>query len=52
MDVAGLKLPDWRAIQTREYEAGDDADLRIDTNTTSPHSAAALILAAISPGTL
>lgn len=52
VDVAGLELPDWRAIQTREYEVWDDADLRIDTSTTSPHSAAALILAAISPGTL
>ncbi|MGP5054683.1 AAA family ATPase [Brachybacterium paraconglomeratum] len=38
---------DWQAIRTREYKAWDDADLHIDTSTTSPYSAAALILAAL-----
>ncbi|WP_062306705.1 AAA family ATPase [Demequina subtropica] len=50
VDVPGLKLPDWQAIQTREYDAWDSADLHIDTGTTSPHDAASLILGAISAG--
>ena len=48
VNVPGLKLPDWQAIQAREYEAWDSADLRIDTSTTSPHDAASLIRTAIS----
>lgn len=48
VDVPGLRLPDWQAIQTREYETWDTADLRIDTCRTSPCHAAALILAAAS----
>ena len=37
-----------QAIQAREYEAWESADLRIDTSTVSPCDAAALIRAAIS----
>ncbi len=48
VNVPGLKLPDWQAIQAREYEAWDSADLRIDTSTASPHDAASLIRTAIS----
>lgn len=48
VDVPGLALPDWHAIQTREYEVWDNADLHVDTSTASPHDAASLILAAIS----
>jgi predicted kinase len=48
VNVPGLELPDWRAIQTREYEAWDSADLHIDTSTASPLEAASLIRAAVS----
>lgn len=37
----------WRAIQEREYEPWDDADLRLDTSVTSPKRAAELVLAAM-----
>ena len=47
VDVPGLRLPDWQAIQTREYEVWANADLHVDTSTTSPHDAASLILTAI-----
>lgn len=47
VDVPGLALPDWRAVQDREYEPWEEADLRLDTCTTSPFEAADLILGAI-----
>lgn len=47
VDVPGLPLPDWQAIQSREYEPWQTADLRIDTSVTSPQEASALILDAV-----
>ena len=44
VDVAGLRLPSWEEIRTREYEAWETADLRIDTAATRPRQAAAIIL--------
>ncbi|SHE24229.1 AAA family ATPase [Actinomyces glycerinitolerans] len=47
VDIPGLEVPGWRAIQAREYHPWDDAAvLRIDTATTSPQDAAAAIRAA------
>ena len=46
-DVAGLVLPDWRAVTGREYAAWDRAPLRIDTASLSAEEAAARILAAL-----
>lgn len=46
VDVPGLALPDWQAVQDREYEPWEEANLRIDTSRTSPSDAADLILAA------
>lgn len=44
-DVAGLVLPDWRAVQARDYIAWQDADLRIDTALADPEVVAARIAA-------
>ena len=46
-DIAGLKLPDWSEVLAREYEPWEDAELIIDTATTSPKEAAASILSAL-----
>lgn len=40
VDIPGLELPDWNAVRTRGYEPWVNADLRIDTATTSPTTAA------------
>lgn len=45
VNVRGLTLPDWGAIQSREYEEWERAILRIDTSVTSPNEAAQQILA-------
>ncbi len=44
-DIAGLVLPDWHAVQSRDYQAWTDAEIRIDTTRTSPEDAAERILA-------
>src|SRR5580692_5889684 len=47
VDVAGLRLPDWEQITSREYEPWDRDHLVIDTATRTPAEAVAAILAAI-----
>ncbi|MBE6480798.1 MAG: hypothetical protein E7Z94_00170 [Actinomyces ruminicola] len=48
VDVPGLDLPGWQAIQQREYHPWDAVDvLRIDTAAISPQSAAELIRTAV-----
>ncbi|WP_197671766.1 AAA family ATPase [Devriesea agamarum] len=47
VSVPRLKLPDWQAVQQREYERWDGADLRIDTATASVSHASRIILDAI-----
>lgn len=44
-DIEGLRLPDWLAVENREYEDWTDADIRIDTAKNSAGGAAATILA-------
>jgi predicted kinase len=43
-DIAGLNLPDWKAVMAREYDAWTDAELQIDTARTRAEDAAATIL--------
>jgi predicted kinase/transcriptional regulator with XRE-family HTH domain len=47
VDIAGLRLPDWEQISSREYEPWDRDHLVIDTATRTPAEAVAAILAAI-----
>jgi Helix-turn-helix domain len=47
IDSAGLRLPDWEQITSREYEPWDRGHLVIDTATRTPAEAVATILAAI-----
>ncbi len=47
VDIAGLRLPDWEQITSREYEPWDRGHLVIDTATHTPAEAVAAILAAI-----
>ena len=47
VDIAGLRLPDWEQITSREYEPWDRDHLVIDTATRTPAEAVAAILAAI-----
>ena len=47
VDVSGLSLPEWDAIQSREHDEWDRAILRIDTSATSPKEAAHRILASL-----
>lgn len=44
-DIAGLHLPDWAAVQQREYHAWTRARIVIDTAHTSPEAALADLLA-------
>jgi predicted kinase len=46
-DVAGLALPDWRAVIGREYEAWDRDPLRVDTANREVDACVAVILAAL-----
>ena len=51
VDISGLKLPGWNAVQAREYEPWGSADLRIDTTATSPAAAAQQIRQAMADRT-
>ncbi len=42
-DVPGLELPDWEAVQSRDYVPWTTAQLRIDTALVAPAEAAARI---------
>ncbi len=44
-DIAGLHLPDWQAVESRNYEDWTNADIRIDTARHGAEDAAAMILA-------
>lgn len=44
-DIPGLKLPDWQAVETREYEPWDRERLLIDTSQTSIMQAIEMICA-------
>ncbi|WP_353472600.1 AAA family ATPase [Salipiger sp. H15] len=46
-EVAGLVLPDWAAVQARDYRPWPGADLRIDTAVEKMEGAAARIAAAM-----
>lgn len=43
VDVPGLELPDWEAVQSRDYVPWTTAQLRIDTALVAPAEAAARI---------
>ena len=43
VDVPGLELPDWEAVQSRDYVPWTTAQLRIDTVLVAPAEAAARI---------
>ena len=49
-DIPGLELPAWEDVAAREYEPWPDANLAIDTATTSATSAASLIVDEVARG--
>ena len=49
-DIKGLELPDWRAVQHRDYAPWPEADLRLDTARLTALEAARAVIRAGSAG--
>ena len=45
-DIEGLELPDWRAVERRDYAPWPEADLRLDTARLTATEAARAIISA------
>ena len=48
-DIAGHRLPDWQAVERREYARWESAGCRIDTAILSPEQAVESILRQMGP---
>lgn len=46
-DIEGLKLPNWAAVQNREYEAWNRDHLVVDTAVNSVDESLAILVAAL-----